>query len=332
MVLGFWEMDREDLLENPLSGAWSMERFRENPVDAATTMAICYPLGMIGYAFSLPVRVTIFVATFFNMCRHLFMEVAYRLFDCDWAWNADFPEHLMVFLGATGELFSGVIGVACPPLAYKIDSFIQSNEAIHKWYSKHFMSTRADIAMDPDFGEIDNNNGPYYGDPLGGVGNEDRMVNKQERIKEHYSSYDKAKVQLQTYLDNEQFETMMDNIFQAVLKAALLEMLKTDSKYLESDIYGEKIADLKPIWKKVPARDRENVAKGVLYEIVVTTPEEDEPDQIKQQDFLLQEQVRLEKYDDTIEQVHSALVAVVGDFGSKDRESYTLYIGHTFPL
>ena len=86
---------------------------------------------------------------------------------------------VFVLLGATGELVSGAIGIACPPIAYKFDEWIQSNYLIHSWYVGSYLSLWSYEVRGREIGEEDIGLGGAFTD----TGNEHRMELKKERVK-----------------------------------------------------------------------------------------------------------------------------------------------------
>jgi len=128
--------NRKFLFYNRLSEHWSCAQFQENPVP----YPFLYLFGMVGYVFALAIRTVIFV---FACLKWIVGWV--RALCCN---HNDFcesiHEHNLVFLGALGELCSGIIGIGCPPLAYKCDEMIQKNRIIHQWYKRYYLSLWSD--------------------------------------------------------------------------------------------------------------------------------------------------------------------------------------------
>lgn len=123
------------LLTNPLSVLWKFQLLKEEP-GALISGIILWPIGMIGYALSLPLRIGIFVGVLIRTIRD--MCNAYQL------GTEEFKKvskaRLLILGGATGELVSAIVGCAAPPIAYKIDEAIQSNYEIHRFYRSHYLS------------------------------------------------------------------------------------------------------------------------------------------------------------------------------------------------
>lgn len=112
---------------NPLSKFWSLEAVKECPLQGFALVPL-YLFGMIGYGVALPFRVSVVVKEIF----HFLVSSVYHLVRRDFeSLKGRFKE----LIGSILRLGSGVIGVAAPPLAYKIDEKIQGEEAIDQSFS-----------------------------------------------------------------------------------------------------------------------------------------------------------------------------------------------------
>jgi hypothetical protein len=170
---------------NPLSTLWTWEQIKAHPA----RYLFVYPLGMIGYALALPVRIGIFVYTFFQTI------VVFLVALCSGNFRL-VGDSSLVFLGATGELVSGVIGMVCPPIAYKIDEWIQSNPTIHRWYKSRHLSLWSFEAQGRQVvgGDVG----------LGAIGNEERIENLKNTLEDYIPCVKEAKEQLkELFLESE---------------------------------------------------------------------------------------------------------------------------------
>lgn len=114
------------LTTNLLDEGW--EKLYQKPTFArAVLLALCYPMGMAAYLLSLPLRIlgifkeaVFLLKSFFQYCSNKFNDKS-----CD-----DFKADAFIFGMAFVECLSGIVGIACPPLAYKIDRLIYSYDII----------------------------------------------------------------------------------------------------------------------------------------------------------------------------------------------------------
>lgn len=122
------------LIYSPLSYFYSSGHLKKNLSCTIVFTPILYPLGMIGYAvFSLPMRIVVFACAFLGSVCCL-LSIGREGY-----WE-QLKLRLIFTAGALGELISGAIGCACPIVAYKLDEWIQSNEAIHREFAKRLLS------------------------------------------------------------------------------------------------------------------------------------------------------------------------------------------------
>lgn len=203
------------LVYNMLSSQWTWERIKANPA----ALPMLYIFGMVGYALSLPLRIVIFVVAFFQIiatffetllsgqCRSLGDRLKFRC---------------LVFLGATGELVFGAIGVVCPVAAYKGDEWVQSNRLIHAWYSNSYLSFwsfqiegREVMAHDIGLG--------------GGLGNEDRLALKKERVKADLKYYKRGYDQLSDLMHKKEMDSRDSNVLLKISSVGLLNAMQAGS-------------------------------------------------------------------------------------------------------
>lgn len=105
------------LVSNPLSYYWKGRLSGIMPL---------YIGGMCGYALSLVLRVLELVFLLIKLILEPFFEER-PFFEV-------LGEKFIALLGGVGSILSGAIGIVAPPLAYKIDEWIQSNYFV---YSNH---------------------------------------------------------------------------------------------------------------------------------------------------------------------------------------------------
>lgn len=123
------------LVNNPLSLIWKKEMYS---MIGRSEAAMTYIMGMIGYFFSLPIRVSLvakdilcLVGIFFKEC---FLPSEKGLFH-------GARERTIALLGSIGECGIACIGFFMPPVAYRMDEWLQRNPTIYaysfsKWSSK----------------------------------------------------------------------------------------------------------------------------------------------------------------------------------------------------
>ncbi len=127
----FFVPDRRFLFYNMLSTQWTWSRCESNPA----MYPALYIFGMVAYALALPIRVVILVITVLRLA------VGSLILCCaEGSYAAGMKERGWVFLGALGEVGSGIIGIFCPPAAYALDERIQNHPTIHQWYRSHNLS------------------------------------------------------------------------------------------------------------------------------------------------------------------------------------------------
>ncbi len=122
-----WPSRERFLLFNPLSRFWTWEAIREDP-RRISSLAICYAFGIVGYTLALPFRIAVFAKELFHLPLSFFNTL---LFKGGHDLMRIMKVRVLCFLGASGELVSGIVGLACPPAAYWIDERIQSNPIIN---------------------------------------------------------------------------------------------------------------------------------------------------------------------------------------------------------
>jgi hypothetical protein len=185
------------LLWNPLSSQWTLDNIKANPA----SLPFLYIAGMVGYAISLPIRIMIFVVTLFKIIS--------TFFECLFTGNfssmgSKLKLRSLIFLGASGELVSGALGVVCPVAAYKVDERVQTNPKIHSWYSSNFLS----------FWLYEINGRQVTGGEVGlggetlSVGNEHRMQLLKVELEEYDDYFLNAKEELKGYLTEDEIDGM----------------------------------------------------------------------------------------------------------------------------
>ncbi len=114
-----WPIRHEFLTHNPCSAFWTRRTVEEKPT-RVFKLAGLYVLGILGYAFEVPLRIALFVKELFSVFIFVFHE------------PANLQNQLIILGGATGRLTSSIIGVVIPPLAYEIDEKLSENELINE--------------------------------------------------------------------------------------------------------------------------------------------------------------------------------------------------------
>ncbi|MCC5831897.1 MAG: hypothetical protein JJU12_02510 [Chlamydiales bacterium] len=122
-----WPVRERYLLFNHLSMFWTWEAVRQDPRRIGD-LAFYYAFGIVGYALALPFRVAVFVKELFHLPYSFFCNLCV---DRGENFFQTMKVRLLCFLGASGELVSGIVGLVCPPVAYWIDEKIQDNAIIH---------------------------------------------------------------------------------------------------------------------------------------------------------------------------------------------------------
>ncbi len=119
---------------NPLSRFWKNRASGE--YEARGLTGTCpYIKGMGGYAISLPRRILGVVKELLFLIGRLFYSLA--------TWNGShFKAGLIAFSGSVGEVFVGIIGVVCPPVAYQLDEWLYSHEEIYEYSLARWMEQR----------------------------------------------------------------------------------------------------------------------------------------------------------------------------------------------
>lgn len=198
----YFDEKRNFLLYNPFSSFWSWSKFKASP----EKYPIYYVLGILGYTFSLPIRITIVVATVVQLISSCFKT----LFRGDFLnLKNEITFNGLVLLGSIGELVSCIIGIACPVIAYKFDEWIQTNQTIHDWYGYHRLSFWFFEVMERPVQEGDVGIGLSEGDELGNV----HKVNlKKKEIKSHLTYLKKARKELEEFIDPGQVTTVVQKV------------------------------------------------------------------------------------------------------------------------
>jgi len=213
-----WPRRERFLLLNPLSQFWTWEAVQERPARVGT-LAQLYVLGMVGYTLALPFRIMVFIkellhlpiAFFNNLC----MERGHNFFET-------MKVRFLCLGGATGELISGAIGVACPPIAYWIDEKIQENSIIRR--NSRFRG--AWVEPGRNLGEAIEN---MFS------GNFDRIALKAEEMQHLQPNLDLALRQLQRYFKDDALAGQdVETFFQIGLIGMLQAYrLNPDSDFLD---------------------------------------------------------------------------------------------------
>lgn len=210
------------LLSNPLSYFYTQHHLKSNCGCTLVATPFLYPIGMIGYLCSLPVRIVIFVIACLGSLY------CFACIKNDDHWKALKP-HLIFTAGALGELISGAIGCGCPILAYKLDALIQGDRTVHEIYLEKGLSVSSrDFTSSEDF-----QNNPYLRRLVSFMFNEKQIVQKEEEA-EHFKPY--LKQAAACLLEVEELKDDIDNqldtdslitfgIFLACVQEAKLDQL-----------------------------------------------------------------------------------------------------------
>ncbi len=124
----------EIISHNPLSAFWNGAFSPDLQVRAQVDkrfLPLLYVAGMGGFALSLPWRICYVVGDIMTMCFR--------------------QSGLLIAGGSLGHFISAVIGIACPPVAYKIDDWIQHNWTIYKAHKVETWCFSMWIRNKPDF-------------------------------------------------------------------------------------------------------------------------------------------------------------------------------------
>lgn len=201
------------LLTNYLSLLWRSEF--NCPVEV---LPVAYVIGMVAFSISVVIRIGILAYTV--------IKLVYEFFDTLYKGERDelgdrMKFRGMVCLGASGELVSSMIGVICPPIAYKMDEWIQSNPTIHAWYAEHYLSLW--------LYEFAGNEVEPGGIGLGSstpFGNDNRMVLKRERAGKNLKFFKTSRKELSRFMNSGEVATRSDNVLLKITELGFLYALQ----------------------------------------------------------------------------------------------------------
>jgi len=226
------------LINNFISPVWRSDA----PTVSRLSRPMLYPIGMINFTFSLPVRIAI-VATTAIRILVLFAKAVIkgRFGDI----GRKLKESGLVFLGSLGELISCVTGIVCPPLAYKIDEFIQSNRIINNWYHDHHLSIwndrwDRDILLNLLRDRNMDRNIETILDNIQNAANEERMDAKEQRAVNHLNYFKNGKIELEKWVSGDQIDGMMPVILS---KIAILGILGAIENEASLNVFVDEIDD-----------------------------------------------------------------------------------------
>jgi len=203
------------LVNNFLSAAWRFSYASEHPY----AMPAVYFFGMVSFALALPVRVSLVALTALRS-GYIFLQT---LFEGQFhAIGKNMQESGLVFLGSLGELGSCIIGLVCPPLAYKIDELIQKNTMINTWYAKYTPTVWSDQI------EIVHS----LGDP--------NPLNLDDSSDEFSNYFWRGRHQLEKFIHPEEFECQMPEMLYKIAAAGLLHKMICNSDSEEEITCGKK--------------------------------------------------------------------------------------------
>lgn len=111
------------LVNNPLSYYWK---------GRITGILPLYISGIVGYAFSVVVRVCELVKYIFDLIMDPFID--------DRSYSIVFKEKFISLMGGVVSLGSALVGLVMPPLAYKIDEWIQSYYSVYSNHATKWMT------------------------------------------------------------------------------------------------------------------------------------------------------------------------------------------------
>lgn len=175
------------LTYNLLSTQWTWARFHKNPI----AYPFLYLAGMVTYALALPIRIAVFACAFFSWALG---PLIYLCSGGSESLYQDMRKRTIVLLGALGEVMSGIVGIACPPLAYAMDEWIQSQATVHEWYSAYRFSLWSDDLEGPTI-------------------QEERIARKKEAVKEDIKHFKRARGELaRRYLSEEREVSAMSPV------------------------------------------------------------------------------------------------------------------------
>lgn len=235
------------LLNNFISLAW-----RRNTLPALrSNRPIFYSIGMINFALSLPVRIAIAAAAAIRVLV-LFVKAVYQEQFGDI--GRTLKESGLVFLGSLGELVSCAIGVVCPPIAYKIDEFIQHNQIINKWYHDHYLSVWSDRVNELPVARRSapqrNRNSRLdniveqimdHLNEIPDAFNQRRMDAKERRAASHLHYFKDGKIALEKWVSADHIDARMPLILNRI---AILGILGAIEKKDSLDIFIEEVNDV----------------------------------------------------------------------------------------
>lgn len=214
-----WPIRERYLVLNPLSQFWTWEAVREDP-SRIGSLAVYYAFGIVGYAFALPFRIAVFAKELFHLPCSFFHNLCVERGE---NFFRTMKVRLLCFLGASGELVSGIVGLACPPVAYWLDEKIQDNSIIHD----HSRIRGMRVERGRSLGQIIEN---------AVTGNMDRLDRKAELIRPFVPRLQRGVQKLSEYYNEEAVKGAAPKTLEQI---AMLGFLFSFRESLRSDPHAE---------------------------------------------------------------------------------------------
>lgn len=108
---------------NPCSKFWKWDFIKPHP-GVIAAWPLLYPLGMIGYLIAVPIRLILVACELLQFIYSFVRCVGKQNF-----WQ-NMKIRLIMVAVSIGELLSGLIGCAIPPIAYKMDEFLEKSQIV----------------------------------------------------------------------------------------------------------------------------------------------------------------------------------------------------------
>lgn len=212
----FFGTDQNFLVTNPCSPHWHWTNIKKNPLK----IPLYYLIGMVGYTIALPLRICI--VAYAAISSIIVLKKEYKSRD-----QSDDPHYFKrrlkfqskICAGAVGELVSGVIGIVCPPIAYKIDEWIQSNLVIHAWYKNGF-------PLSVWFYELQEREVLAGNVGVEVAPNEHRVQLKKMRLENTLPLYKKAHEDLGQFMSQEELDGQMPDVLNKIIVLGFLSGIR----------------------------------------------------------------------------------------------------------
>ncbi|NGX60651.1 MAG: hypothetical protein K940chlam9_00117 [Chlamydiae bacterium] len=298
------------LVANPLSAFWS-KRAVEEKKENLVTLGMLYIPGMIGYALSLVVRVTILAWRILQVIGTFFQTLFRGEFSL---LGSEIKYRLLILAGSASSVGAGALGTVCPPLGYYLDDKIHENGCFHQ---HAYFNLQAD------------GSGDVLEALLTGV--TDRVSKKGNYLNPYGKYFRKAVHTLKQNIKGEEVSAAIPATLEQVSLLGILYAVKDSLKansgnpfvfiteYLkEFEIEGIDLETLGDCWRFV---EKNNVDEAIHYIETKTILRDD----VGNKDYLEGKREALESSlvsNMDFENVYNALSDVVGSLNREDREFY----------